>query len=92
MPPIIQTSTRRALWLASTVLIPLSPFATPGAHAQQSASPDLLPPVEVSPPKPAGAPQPAVKPKQNARQAAAKPTQQKPPEPPATPKPGVAAQ
>ena len=89
MYSIIRAGRRRSLWLASTVLIPLSPFAIPAAHAQQSASPDLLPPVEVSPPKPAAAPQPAVKPKPNARQAAAKPKQQKPPEQPGAPQPGV---
>jgi vitamin B12 transporter len=87
---ITRARKRRSLWLASTVLISLSPFAIPAASAQQSASPDLLPPVDVSPPKPAAAPQPAVKPKPHARQAAAKPTAQKPPEQPATPKPGVA--
>jgi vitamin B12 transporter len=87
---ITRTRKRCSLWLASAVLIPLSPFAIPAASAQQSASPNLLPPVEVSPPKPAAAPQSAAKPKPTARQAAAKPTVQKPPEQPATPKPGVA--
>src|SRR5579859_7349659 len=91
MYSIIRAGRRRSLWLASTVLIPLSPLAIPAAHAQQSASPDLLPPVEVSPPKPAAAPQPPAKPKPSRRQVAAKPTAPKPPEPPATPKPGVAA-
>lgn len=86
---IIKARTRRSFWLASTVLIPLSRFAISATYAQQSASPDLLPPVEVNPAKPA-APQPAVKPKPSRRQAAAKPTAPKPPEQPATPKPGVA--
>ena len=51
MRSIIKAGIRRSFWLASTVLMPLSPFAIPAAHAQQSASPDLLPPVQVSPPK-----------------------------------------
>ena len=88
MYSFIKTGARRSLWLASTVL--LSPFAFSTAHAQQSASPDLLPPVQVSPPKRVEAPQPPAKPKPSRRQAAAKPTQQKPLEQPATPQPGVA--
>ena len=90
MRSIIKTSVRRRFWLASTVLIPLSPFSISVAHAQQSASPDLLPPVEVSPSKRSEPAQPAAKPKPTRRQAAAKPTVPKPPEQPATPKPGVA--
>jgi len=89
MRSIAKASTRRAFWLASTVLIPLSPFAAPAAHAQQSASPDLLPSVEVSPPKRAETVQPPAKPRPTPRQAAAKPAAQKPPEPPAAPQPGV---
>ena len=80
---------QRCFWLASTVLIPLVPFAVPAVHAQQSASPDLLPPVQVNPPKPAAAPQPAATQKPKSRQAAAKPNQQKPAEKPATPQPGT---
>jgi vitamin B12 transporter len=72
------------------LLIPLSPFVIPAAHAQQSASPDLLPPVQVRPPKRTEPAQPAAKPNPTRRQAAAKPTAPKPPEQPATPKPGVA--
>ena len=90
MPSITKARTRRALWLASTVLIPLSPFALSAAHAQQSASPDLLPPVQVSPPKRAETVQPPAKPKPSRRQVAAKPTAPKPPEQPAAPQPGVA--
>jgi vitamin B12 transporter len=89
MYSIIKAGRRRSLWLTSTVLIPLSPFTISAAHAQQSASPDLLPPVEVSPPKPAAARQPPAKPKPGRRQAAAKPNQQKP-EQPAPPKPSAA--
>src|ERR1700722_16967146 len=44
MHSFVKTSARRRFWLASAVLIPLSPLAIPAAHAQQSASPDLLPP------------------------------------------------
>ena len=88
MISIIRAGRRRSLWLASTILIPLSPFAIPAVHAQQPASPDLLPPVDVSPSKPA-APKPAAKPKPNVRQAATRPTQQKPPEKPATPQEGI---
>ncbi|HLZ08360.1 MAG TPA: TonB-dependent receptor, partial [Chloroflexota bacterium] len=67
-----------------------SPFALSAAHAQQSASPDLLPPVQVSPPKRAETVQPPAKPKPSRRQVAAKPTAPKPPEQPAAPQPGVA--
>src|SRR5579859_2881700 len=90
MYSIIRAGRRRSLWLASTVLIPLSPFALSAAHAQQSASPDLLPPVQVSPPKRAETVQPPAKPKPSRRQVAAKPTAPKPPEQPAAPQPGVA--
>jgi vitamin B12 transporter len=89
MPSIIRASARRSLWLASTVLIPLSPFAIPVAHAQQSASPDLLPPVEVNPPKPNTAAQPPAEPKPNTRRAATTPPKQKPEKPPVTPQQGI---
>src|SRR5580704_8240642 len=89
MRSITKASARRSLWLASTVLIPLSPFAISAAHAQQSASPDLLPPVEVSPAKKPAATQPPAAQKPKSRQAAAKPNQQKPPEKPTTPQQGI---
>ena len=89
MHSIAKKSARRRLWLASTVLIPLSPFAIPASHAQQSASPDLLPPVEVSPSKKPEATQPAAAQKPKSRQAAAKPNQQKPTEKPVTPQQGI---
>lgn len=88
MRSITKASTQRAFWLASTMLIPLSPFALSTAHAQQSASPDLLPPVEVSPPKRVETVQPPARPKPSPRQAAAKPAP-KPPEKPANPQQGV---
>jgi vitamin B12 transporter len=89
MHSIAKKSARRRLWLASTVLIPLSPFAIPAAHAQQSASPDLLPPVEVSPSRKSETTQPPTAQKPKSRQAAAKPNQQKPAEKPATTQPGI---
>jgi vitamin B12 transporter len=89
MSSIIKACAQRSFWLASTVLIPLSPFAIPAAHAQQSASPDLLPPVEVSPPKRAETAQPPAAQKPKSRQAATKPNQQKPAEKPATPQQGI---
>ena len=78
---------RRGLF-ASTILSTL-PFLIAAAHAQQSASPDLLPPVEINPPKKPDTAKPAAEPKPKSRQAAAKPNQQKPPEKPATPQPGT---
>jgi vitamin B12 transporter len=89
MRSITKACARRSLWLASTVLIPLSPFAISVAHAQQSASPDLLPPVEVSPAKKPETTHPPAAQKPKSRQAAAKPTQQKPSEKPVTPQQGI---
>ena len=88
MRSIINASPR-SLWLASTVLIPLSPFSISAAHAQQSASPDLLPPVEVSPAKRPETTQPPATRKPKSRQASTKPNQQKPTEKPATPQQGI---
>jgi len=89
MRSIINASARLSLWLASTVLIPLSPFSISAAHAQQSASPDLLPPVEVSPAKKPETTQPPATRKPKSRQASTKPNQQKPTEKPATPQQGI---
>jgi vitamin B12 transporter len=89
MRSIINASARHSLWLASTVLIPLSPFSISAAHAQQSASPDLLPPVEVSPAKKPETTQPPATRKPKSRQASTKPNQQKPTEKPATPQQGI---
>ena len=89
MRSIINASARRSLWLVSTVLIPLSPFSISAAHAQQSASPDLLPPVEVSPAKKPETTQPPATRKPKSRQASTKPNQQKPTEKPATPHQGI---
>jgi vitamin B12 transporter len=89
MHSITKAGARRSLWFASTVLIPLSPFAIPAAHAQQSASPDLLPPVEVRPAKKPETTQTPAAQKPKSRQAAAKPNEQKPPEKPVTPQQGI---
>ena len=69
---------------------PAFALCIPAALAQQSASPDLLPPVEVSPSKRVEAPQPAAEQKPKRRQAATRPNQQKPAEKPVAPQPGVA--
>jgi iron complex outermembrane recepter protein len=51
MSSIIQAARwRRNLLLASSFLVPLFSLGIPAAKAQQSASPDLLPPIEVTPP------------------------------------------
>ena len=44
---------RRTCLLASSFLVPILSFGISAAGAQQSASPDLLPAIEVNPPKPA---------------------------------------
>jgi len=44
------TKRRRRLWLASTILAPIVTLGISAAHAQQSASPNLLPPVDVEAP------------------------------------------
>jgi hypothetical protein len=60
MSSIIQAAARqRSFWLASSFLVPVLPFAISAAYAQQSASPDLLPPIEVNPPKRVETTQPA---------------------------------
>lgn len=51
MCSIVKAGAPRSFWLAWTLLIPLFPAAVPTAYAQQSTSPDPLPPVEVSPPR-----------------------------------------
>ncbi len=43
---------RRTCLLASSFLIPIVSLSVSAAHAQQSASPDQLPAIEVNPPKP----------------------------------------
>jgi iron complex outermembrane receptor protein len=51
MSSIIRTTRRhRACLLASTFLVPVLSLGLSAARAQQSASPDLLPAIEVSPP------------------------------------------
>jgi vitamin B12 transporter len=79
---------RRRFWLASTVLVPIASLGISSAHAQQSASPNLLPPVEVAAPpdsdKPRSKPAPA---KPAASRRAVPAAQQAPAE---TPKAGTA--
>src|SRR5690348_9276949 len=93
MPSVPQTAQRScALTLAFS--LPLS-FALSFAgslvattvRAQQSASPDLLPPIEVSPPKRAGGIQPQADRPQPTRRIARAPK----PQPPAAPAPGSSA-
>jgi len=50
MSCIIIAARRRHLLLASNFLAPLLSLGISGAHAQQPASTDQLPPIEVSPP------------------------------------------
>ncbi|MDU1691938.1 MAG: TonB-dependent receptor plug domain-containing protein, partial [Bradyrhizobium sp.] len=50
----------RAGLSSSTVLVSIATFGAAPATAQQSASPDLLPPVEVDPPRKPAAPKPAL--------------------------------
>ncbi|MFN5017157.1 TonB-dependent receptor plug domain-containing protein [Bradyrhizobium sp.] len=50
----------RAGLLSSTVRVSIATFGAAPATAQQSASPDLLPPVEVDPPRKPAAPKPAL--------------------------------
>jgi vitamin B12 transporter len=79
---------RRRFWPASTVLVPIASLGISSAHAQQSASPNLLPPVEVAAPpdsdKPRSKPAPA---KPAASRRAVPAAQQAPAE---TPKAGTA--
>jgi iron complex outermembrane recepter protein len=53
MSSIIPAATRRrTCLLASSFLVPIFSLGISAAHAQQSASPDELPAIEVNPPKP----------------------------------------
>src|ERR1700721_361788 len=49
MPFILKAARRRSRWLASSFLMPVLSLGISSAKAQQ-ASPDQLPPIEVSPP------------------------------------------
>jgi vitamin B12 transporter len=80
---------RRNLLLASSLLVPVLPFAISAAYAQQSASPDLLPPIEVNPPKKPNTAKPPAEPKPNSRRAAVTPARQKPEKPATAPQPGI---
>ena len=78
----IEAASRRRILSVSSLLGPLIglflPFATSAANAQQSASPNLLPPIEVSPPKSVNATEPSADRNSNSRRVAAAPAQQKP--------------
>ena len=50
MSSTISAARRRHLLLASSFLVPLLSLGISGAHAQQTASTEQLPPIEVSPP------------------------------------------
>jgi len=79
MSSIIQAAARRRHFLfASSFLVPVLPFVISAASAQQSASPNLLPPIEVNPPKNAGGTEPPVDRSSSSRRVVAAPAQQKP--------------
>jgi vitamin B12 transporter len=80
MSSILKAAPRnRGFLLASTLLCPLAPFAISAANAQQSASPNLLPPIEVSPPpKNADTTQPPADRNSSSRRVVAAPAQQAP--------------
>src|SRR5882724_10614407 len=79
MSSIIKAAARRRnFWLVSSFLVPVLPFAIPAAYGQQSASPDLLPPIEVSPPKRVETTQPSPKQNSNSRRGRTKPAPQQP--------------
>jgi vitamin B12 transporter len=63
-------------FLASSFLVPILSLSISAANAQQSASPDLLPPIEVSPPKNADGTAPAADRTPTSRRVAPAPAQQ----------------
>lgn len=75
---IIAASRSRSFRLASSFLVPVLPFAVSTANAQQSASPNLLPPIEVSPPKTVDGSEPPADRNSNSRRVVAVPPQQTP--------------
>jgi vitamin B12 transporter len=82
MSSLIKAVTRRRTnWLASSFLVPVLLLDISGARAQQSASPNLLPPIEVSPPKTAGGTEPPLERVPSSRRVA---PAQAPKPPPAT--------
>jgi vitamin B12 transporter len=50
MSAFIVGTRRRRYWLAASLLVPVFPLAVPAAKAQQSASPNLLPTIEIEAP------------------------------------------
>src|ERR1700676_3474804 len=83
-------SRRRRFLLASSFLVPVLPFAISAASAQQSASPNLLPPIEVSPPKSVNGAEPPVDRNSNSRRVVSAPAQQKPTDAPPSGTPDTA--
>jgi len=75
---VTAASRRHNFLLASSFLGSLFPFAISAANAQQSASPNLLPPIEVSPPKSVDTTEPPADRNSNSRRVVAAPAQQKP--------------
>ena len=73
------TKRRRRLWLASTILAPIVSLGISAAHAQQSASPNLLPPVDVEAPPDKSKPRSTPAPNRAAESRRAVPTTQQAP-------------
>src|SRR6478609_4511687 len=73
------TKRRRRLWLASTILAPIVTLGISAAHAQQSASPNLLPPVDVEAPPDKSKPRSTPAPNRAAESRRAVPTTQQAP-------------
>jgi vitamin B12 transporter len=73
---IIAAQRRRICLRASTFLVPVLSLAISAAKAQQAASPNLLPPVEVSPPKRLNGSPPPANQVSSPRQTARKPATQ----------------
>ena len=73
------TKRRRRLWLASTILAPIVSLSISAAHAQQSASPNLLPPVDVEAPPDKSKPRSTPAPNRAAESRRAVPTTQQAP-------------
>src|SRR6478752_8197302 len=73
------TKRRRRLWLASTILAPIVTLGISAAHAQQSASPNLLPPIDVEAPPDKSKPRSTPAPNRAAESRRAVPTTQQAP-------------
>ena len=81
MPSVIKAASRRRRFLlASSFLLSVLPLGISAANAQQSASPNLLPPIEVSPPKNVDTTEPPADRSSSSRRVVAAPAQQTPPD------------